>query len=705
MNPHRSLLTRRDALQRTGLGLVVPTLVQALAANGEASAAQTSRPSPLNRFPRMVQRFYEDHVNRIARGRRDQFALMRTAEDARRHVASVRRRIAEAFGPMPERTPMRPRITGTLRRDGYRVEKLIFESRPDFLVTANLYVPEDDRFNGPRPGVVGTCGHATDGKAAPLYQSFSQGLVRQGYVVLIYDPIGQGERFQYLNEDLSARFGPGVREHLIAGNQQSLVGEFLGSWRAWDGIRALDYLITRPEVDPDRIGVTGNSGGGTLTTWLAGLEDRWAMAAPSCFVTTFARNLQNELPADIEQCPPRALALGLDHEDFLAALAPRPVILLAKERDYFDVRGSEEAYARLRKLYAFLDAEENVAIFVGPTEHGYSQENREAMYGWFNRATGTDLPSDEPTLALEPIEQLHCTERGQVGVTGSRRVFDFTRDVSIQLRPRRAESICGRSRVEIVKMVRNALRLPPTANRPRVPDYRILRPVRDRSYPAPHATTYAIRTEPGIEAIVIRLSDVPHYSRPPRSDEPAVLYVANLSSDAELRDEPLVAELIPEALGRFYAVDLRGLGDSRPDTCGPNSFLTPYGSDYFYAAHGLMLDQPVPSQRTLDLIHVLSWLSSLGHPSVHLVAKGWGAVPATFAGLLAITPKIERVTLKNALTSYADLAESEAYAWPLSSLVPDILKHVDLPDIYDLLRAEKKLELIDPLGPNDSAVG
>ena len=125
-----------------------------------------------------------------------------------------------------------------------------------------------------------------------------------------------------------------------------------------------------------------------MTTWLCGVEQRWTMAAPACFVTTFRRNLENELPADTEQCPPKALALGLDHDDFLAALAPKPIIILAKEKDFFDVRGSPEAFARLKRLYGLLGAEENIALHVGPTEHGYTQENREAMYRWFNRVTG-----------------------------------------------------------------------------------------------------------------------------------------------------------------------------------------------------------------------------------------------------------------------------------------------------------------------------
>ena len=365
-------------------------------------------------------------------------------------------RIQECFGSFPERTPLNARVTRTVERDGYRIENVIFESRPGFPVTANLYVPTGRE--GRMPGVVGTCGHSANGKAAEPYQQFAQGLARIGMVCLIYDPIGQGERLQYVTEKLTSKKGAGVREHLHGGNQQFLVGEFLGSWHAWDGIRALDYLLTRPEVDPNHVGVTGNSGGGTMTTWLTGVESRWTMSAPSCFVTTFRRNLENELPADTEQCPPRAIGLGLDHADFLAALAPRPVIILAKERDYFDVRGAEEAYERLRRLYSLLGAEQNIALFVGPTGHGYSLENREAMYSWFSRAssqkprdsatestfngvlsTAGDVPFvGEPPLTIEKDETLWCTPQGQVAaVEGTRSLFDFTRDKSRDLATRR----------------------------------------------------------------------------------------------------------------------------------------------------------------------------------------------------------------------------------------------------------------------------
>jgi hypothetical protein len=415
------------------------------------------------------------------------------------------------------------------------------------------------------------------------------------------------------------------------------------------------------------------------------------MAAPACFVTTFRRNLENELPADTEQCPPRAIALGLDHSDFLAAMAPKPVIILAKERDYFDARGSEEAYRRLKRLYRLLGAEQNIALHIGPTYHGYTQENREAMYRWFNRATRISDTQAEPPLTIEKDETLWCTARGQVAdLEGTRTVVSFTREKSQALAAAR-----GRPQGESLRRsVAEALRLPDRPANP--PDYRIWRYLGSRGYPSKSGVAYSVETEPGIHAIVYRLTDEPLYSRPPRGAPRAVLYIAHLSSDEELRTEPLIREILEAEKGvPFFTCDVRGTGDSRPDTCAPGSFHASYGTDYFYSSHALMFDRPYVGQRTHDVLRVLDWLASLGHEEVHLVACQWGALPGTFAALLS--PRVTRVTLKHALTSYGDVAESEQYEWPLSALLPGVLAQFDLPDCYAAL-APKQLRQIDPLG-------
>ena len=374
------LHSRRDLVKLAGLSVASCALGSRfpnVAMAADATVPPATALTPLNRFPRMVQEYFVERVRAVERAAQARRDALRTREDAEAYVREVRGKIQQCFGPWPGKTPLNARVTGVIERDAYTIEKVIFESRPNFPVTANLYLPKHRA--APVPGVIGECGHSANGKAHESYQSFAQGLARLGHVCLIFDPIGQGERLQYVTPDLKPRRGTGTTEHRHAGEQQFLVGGFFGAWRAWDAIRALDYLLTRPEVDATRVGITGNSGGGTMTTWHCGVEPRFTMAAPSCFVTTFRRNLENELPADTEQCPPRVLALGLDHADFIAAMAPKPVVLLGQERDFFDARGIEETHARLRRLYALLGAEAEIGLSTGPGDHGYSRENREAM--------------------------------------------------------------------------------------------------------------------------------------------------------------------------------------------------------------------------------------------------------------------------------------------------------------------------------------
>ncbi len=686
-------LSRRAMLRHAGLGIASASLPAAIAPTlAKAAEARTAQPAraplaPLNRAGRMMQDYFVARVRQIDAAAATRRAAIRTRAEAQAYVREVREKARRCFGPWPEKTPLAPRVTGVVERDGYRIEKVIFDSRPGFPVTANLYLPAGR--SSPLPGVVAVCGHSTNGKANETYQSFVQGLARQGYVTLILDPLGQGERSQYPGGKPGQVADP-VWEHNYAGAPQFLVGEFVGAWRAWDGVRALDYLLTRPEVDPRHVGVTGNSGGGTLATWLLALDSRWTMGAPSCFVTTFRRNLENELPADAEQCPPHALALGLDHADFIAAHAPKPVLLLGQERDYFDARGLEEAYGRLRALYRLLGAEQNVRLFIGRDSHGYHRANREAMYAFFNGLTKISAATSEPPLALEKDETaLWCTRSGQVAELNARTVHAFTREASASLSAGRGE-VAGDA---LIKAVRETLNLP---RREGVPDYRILRPGPARGYPTRAAATYAVETEPNVFAFVYRLSAEPLMSRPPRGAKRALLYVSHRSADAELRDEPLVRELVAaEPNVPVFACDVRGIGESQPNTCGVADPLHHYGPDYFYAIHGIMLDYPYVGQRTHDVLQLLEWLASHGHDDIHLAGKGFGAIPATFAALLS--PRVTQVTLKHALTSYSDIAQSEKYGWPLSTLAPGVLRRFDLPDCYRALRG-RRLRQIEPWG-------
>lgn len=683
---------RREFLQTTGLGLLSWPVVQSFFGQTSAVLAQTSATAPtagvpaLNRFPRMMQDWLVAEVRAAeSRGNARREAL-KTKAEAEAYVKSVQERIRECFGPLPEKTPLNAKVTKTLERDGYHIENIVFESRPNFLVTGNLYLPTNQK--SPVPGVIGVCGHSLNGKAAEAYQSFAQGLARQGQACFIIDPAGQGERFQYLNEKLGSRLGGGTSEHNQMGGPQALIGEFLGNWFVWDAMRALDYLLTRQEIDPKHLGVTGNSGGGTQTTWLCGMEPRFTMGAPSCFVTTFRRDAENELPQDMEQCPPGVLAHDLDHCDFLAAMAPKPVIIMAQEKDYFDARGSTETYERLKKLYTLLGKPENIQLHIGPDPHGYTQSNREAMYRFFGKVTGIPAAATEPTITVEKDADLLCTPRGQVAEAGSRTLMSFTREKADDLAAKR-KHLSGEA---LQKAVRETLKLPALADSP--PDYRILRSVGVRKYPTKAYCTYAVETEPLIHALVTRLSDEALTSRLPRGLRKAVLYISNRSADAELRSDPFVQELITSAPdAAFFACDVRGIGDSQPDTCGANQFNGRYGSHYFYAAYSQMLDRPLLGQRSFDVLRVIQLLKAAGHTEIHLAGQGWGALPAAFAALLS--REVKQVTLKHALTSFHELAVHDDQQWPTAFMLPQVLHHFDLPDCYKALQSQK-LQLIEP---------
>jgi dienelactone hydrolase len=682
---------RRDFLQNLSI-ISVGAMLSRQGLFSQSSTADALGLSALNRFPAMMQDWLMKQVTEHA----PQVNDWKNREEAERYVQDVRARLKQSFGPLPEKTPLNAKVTRVLERDGYRVENTVFESRPGYLVSANLYVPTGLKEGEKRPGIVGLCGHSINGKARDFYQGYAQALARLGSVCLIIDPVGQGERLQWPDGWAKSTRRGTTGEHIQLGNPLSLTGEFIGTWFAWDGIRALDYLLTRPEVDPQHLGVTGLSGGGTQTAWLLALDDRWTMGAPACFITTLQHNASNELPADSEQCPPNFLKLHLDHSDCIAAMAPKPVILLAQEKDFFDVRGTEETYQRLKRLYAAFGKPENLQLYVGPDQHTMSQPLREAMYRFFHQHSNRPKVDQEPPLTIEKDEDLWVAPEGNVSKLGSQPPLKLNADLATQLASKRPKY---GSKEELVKQLNTLLAIEASAWE-KAPAYRILRSRGNRQYPAKAYTSYALRTEDEIEVICVRLSEESGFiSRPLPGIKKALLYVSHRSADAELRHLSWVRDLAKEAEGNaaFYACDLRGIGDSQPDTCGHNQFDNPYGSHYFYAAHSLMLGRPLIGQRTTDLLQVIQWLFAHGHEEIHLVGSGWGALPAAFAALNH--EAVKKVTLKHALTSYQSIVEDPDYAWPDALMVPHILRYMDLPDIYTALG--DRLTSQDPWGSKD----
>src|SRR5215469_3991443 len=320
-----------------------------------------------------------DHIAQLQlQQREDLIATIRNVADAEKRKQSVREKIMAMIGGLPDyHGALNAHVTGHIQADGYLIEKVIFESLPGIFVTANLYRPNQP---GHYPGVLLQAGHTQEGK--PEGQILAANLALKGFVVLAFDPIGQGEREQTYGWQVDRPLaGWSVPEHLQMGAQSILIGESVARYFIWDAKRALDYLAGRPEVNADRLGAVGCSGGGALTTFIGALDSRVKVVAPACYINSYRLLFAGPDP-DSEMSLPNFIASGLDMADFVELSAPNPWLILATEGDYFTPAGARAVYEEARRWFLLYDAEDKLRFFVGPGPHGTPLETREEIYKW-----------------------------------------------------------------------------------------------------------------------------------------------------------------------------------------------------------------------------------------------------------------------------------------------------------------------------------
>ena len=634
-----------------------------------------------NRYGHMVHEYTVNRVRRIMQERADRLAAIRTRADAQAYVSEIRSKVARCFPALPARTDLNAQITGAMDLGAIRLEKVVYASRPGFMVSANLYLPA--RFDDELPCVLGLCGHSENGKAYGPYQFFARGLASKGFAVLIVDPVSQGERRQYYAEEGVPEGESGPRStvaHNMIGNSMLLTGDFVGSWFAWDAMRGLDYLLARPETDTSRVGVTGCSGGGTQTTQVTALDPRITMAAPDCYITSWLCNLENELPADAEQNPPGALAFGLDEADLLLAYAPRPTLILAEENCYFDLRGARQAHADVKKIHTLLGSPDSAEISVGHLDHGFHKHAREAMYRFFIKHAGVKTAWQEPQMEEIPEDQLNAAQ-GEVVPFGSRKIFGFTQARARELKAKRPRL----EHAALTEAVRKNLNIDMPAA---PPHFRYLRRSGGHDPAIGKGYQFAVESEQGIQVILTMFGDLENFCRRPQGN--VSIYVGHLSSEGECAELPWLTRRLANG-DRILAADLRGVGQSFPTTCGTSDLLAPYGSDYLYASFGSMMGESYLGRRVFDLLRTIDCLED-GGANVHLIGRGVGSVPVALAALLhSSQPTCELV---NYLPSYELLVDNPLHNWPLSCMIENCLTTFDLPDVYEALG--ERLKKCDP---------
>ena len=348
--------------------------------------------------------------------RRAAWAAIKTEKELLAVQEGLRKKLLEMLGGLPgEKTDLHPRITGKVEMDGFTIEKLIFESLPGVYVSALVYLPSDHSKKS--PAVLVPAGHAPNGKI--YYQELCQRLAKRGYVVLAWDPVGQGERSQFWDAKAGkSRYNLICAEHAVMGNLAYLAGSNLARWEIWDGIRAVDYLLTRPEVDGERISIMGTSGGGTQAALIAALDKRIKVVVPSCYITALPMRIFNRIFADPDSDPEQDLfgiiSSGLDHPGLLLLMYPRPVLVAAAVLDFFPIEGTHKTFREMHATYQRFHHGDRVALVESYNGHQFSLQNQEAALQFLDRFNAMPVGHGLPDTAKLDDKKLLCTSSGQV---------------------------------------------------------------------------------------------------------------------------------------------------------------------------------------------------------------------------------------------------------------------------------------------------
>jgi dienelactone hydrolase len=631
----------------------------------------------------MLHRYLLDAARRHFDTRRQAVAAIKTPEDIARRQNELRAFFLRSLGDLPERTPLNAIIVGTIRGDGYRVEKVIFESRPAHQVTAILYLPEG---KPPFPGVLLPCGHSDNGKAFEGYQRACILLARNGMAVLCYDPIGQGERFQRLDPQGKPVIR-GTTEHTMAGIGALLIGRQLASYVVWDGLRALDYLASRPEVDRRRLGCTGNSGGGTLTSYLMALDDRIGVAAPSCYITSLERLFASIGPQDAEQNITGQVAVGMEHADYITLHAPKPTLMTVGTRDFFDIRGSWDTFREVKLIFGRLGYGERVDLFESDEEHGFTRPRRIATARWMKRwLLKQDEAIDEPDFPIYTEAALQCTKTGQVlSDFRGKSVFDLNAERARELRAARDAANPSRSDDSFRAEVRTRLGL--DDRKIAVPKPRVVGTMPVRNWTI---RKLVFEVEPGIVIPALDIAAVP-------SDRPAAAVVkVGVDGSRDLTTVEAIQEMMRSS-SRVVLVNPRGMGETDPGAAQERRGST-FGRDVKEAFLAIHLARPLLGQRAADVLAVLEGLRAESSAKTEFPVVGVGAAgPVVLhAALLDGKGLIGSLVLERSLVSWDDVVEKGISRDQLGNAVPGALQSYDLPDLAARL-APRPLRIQTPV--------
>jgi cephalosporin-C deacetylase-like acetyl esterase len=689
-----------------------------------------------------VARQWPDHILRRieaacerAANRR---AALRTPHDVLAYQQLVRERFwASMGGPIVTSGDGSYEVTGELTHLGVGITKLVFESHPGVPVSALLFRPPASTgapsasgmggggemqaggdagtggTAGKRPAVLFLSGHHETAKHHPEYQRICFDLALHGFVVLAVDPWGQGERFQYYDAESLNPVNPdaplvatGTYEHSYCGLQCFLAGDAVARYFAWDAVRGVDILASLPDVDPARIGVTGNSGGGTQTTLLMLADTRIAAAAPCTYISSTATYFRAGLPHDGEQNFVGSLAGGLEQTDFLASFAPKPLLIGAVAYDFFPLEATQRTVEAARQVYDVFGAGDQIQLAVDADRHWYTDPLREAAVRFFTaKLAGGERYERQDIQTLEP-DKLWCSPAGQLyrdrvgsagsagsvggigggsgGTPGPRTVFDLNREFLAARRrsaPKTAEDARARLVAALVWPV-----LPESL------------PINPRYFPATQGDGFEVQrffffAEPEVAVSGAML-------RPEKVAADGRTWLVVLPDGTGSDDGAMSGVLDLVRRGhRVCLFDVRGRGgvESYPTQGrGVNAIL---GFEAYNNYLEMLFDTSTVSSRAFDVARAAEFLVRNEASSGGLALRAHGDAALWSYLAAALDERFQEVQLSGMLPSWSEIVNTRLYdsrRINASIAIPGVLRHFDLPDLEVCFRG-RALSINSPL--------
>ncbi len=600
--------------------------------------------------------------------REKEIAALKTVSQWEKRQKQLKETMLDVIGGLPERTPLNAKITSVIKKDGYTLENIIYESRPGYYVTASLFIPENLKKKA--PAILFCSGHSTMAFRTEFYQLPILNLVKKGFIVFAFDPIGQGERVQYLNEQGNKSiFNSPTKEHSYPSVQVTLFGKSLGQYFVWDGIRGIDYLVSRKEVDAKRIGVHGHSGGGTQTSYISALDDRVVAAAPSGYITGFKRLLQSIGPQDGEQNFYHGLANGIDHADFIEMRAPKPTLIMSTTNDFFSIQGARESFDEIKSVYNIFGKPSNIKMTEDDYHHGYTKKNREAMYAFFQEHLQQPGAPVEEEVKFLTLEELQKTETGQLASSIEAETI-FSVNYS-EAKPYFAK--LDESRKNLSEHLKN---VPVAAKR--------LSGYRSPSKNDKEVFAGRIPDKNGyvIEKYFIRGEGdyvLPYLLFiPDKKSGEAALFLHPQGKQGVANDSVSIQSLMNKGI-TVLAPDILGTGELSKSDFKGDAYINNVSYNTAYLA--MQLGRSIVGIQAGDIVKLFRLLKEgLGFDKVYGIAQR--EMSPALLHAVAFEPGISRIALINPYSSYRTLVENEFYESAfVNGLVPGSLTAYDLPDL------------------------